>query len=184
MDRMPSHTEGDDVMRKRQDKDLAKAPDPARERALEARRPRDLFQETDRWFSDLRTEFDRKFWGSLAPLDEPELALTRPLVDLVDTGREYVLKADLPGVAKEDLELRVTPDGIELAAETRSEREENGKEYAYRERSVRSFRRSLALPDEVLADEAKATLKDGLLEVRLPKKAPMRKHGPVKVRVE
>ncbi len=172
------------MIHKTKDKDLAKAEDEPRERAIEARRPRDLFEDMDRWFSDLRNEFDRKFWGSLTPLGEEGFLVRQPLVDLADTGREYVLKADLPGVAKENLELNVTPEGIELSAETRSEKDENGKDYAYRERSYRSFRRSLSFPEEVLADDAKATLKDGVLEVRLPKKEPTPRHAPVKVRVE
>ena len=183
METMAPRMDAEDAVRKTKGTDLAKASDPAQERTLEARHPWDVFGDMDRWFSDLRTEFDRKFWGPLAPLDEFNLALREPLVDLSDTGREYVLKADLPGVAKEDLALRVTPDAIELAAETRSEKEEDGKAYAYRERSVRSYRRSLALPEEVLARDAKATLKDGVLEVRLPKKEPKRKHEPVKVQI-
>ncbi len=172
------------MMHKNKTTDLAKSEDEPRTSAVEARRPWELFEDMDRWFSDLRTEFDRKFWGTLSPFDENALAVRQPLVDLADTGREYVLRADLPGVSKEDLDLRVAPDGIELSAETRSEKEENGKDYAYRERAYRSFRRALAFPEEVLADEAKATLKDGVLEVRLPKKEPTPRHEPVKVRVE
>ncbi len=172
------------MIHKTKDKDLAKAEDESRERAIEARRPWDLFEDMDRWFTGLRNEFDRKFWGSLTPFGSEGLYIRPPLVDLADTGREYVLRADLPGVAREDLELSVTPEGIELSAETRSEKDEDGKDYAYRERTVRSFRRSLSLPEEVLADEARATLKEGVLEVRLPKKDPIPRHAPVHVRVE
>ncbi len=172
------------MMRKNKDTDPAKSEEDPRQHAIEARRPWDLFEDVDRWFSDFRNEFDRKFWGSVTPIGEEGFLVRQPLVDLADTGREYVLKADLPGVAKEDLDLRVTPDGIELSAETRSEKDESGKDYTYRERSYRSLRRSLSLPEEVLADEAKAVLKDGVLEVQLPKKAPTLRHEPVKVRFE
>ena len=172
------------MMRKSKDTDLAKRTEESRERLPEARRPGDLFEDMDRWFADLRNEFDRKFWGSLTPYGEEAHAFRQPAVDLKDKGREYVLKADLPGVNKEDLDLRVTPEGLEIAAETHREKEENGKDYAYRERSYRSFRRSLAFPEEVLADAAKASLKDGVLEVRLPKKEPTPRHEPVKIRVE
>ncbi len=171
-------------MRKDKSTDLAKAPGASPERALEARRTWDLFEDMDRWFEDLRREFDRKFWGPLAPFGATSLGVREPLVDLADTGREYILKADIPGVAKEDLDLRVTPDGIELSAESAQEREESEREYTYRERTYRSFRRTLAFPEEVLADQAKASLKDGVLEVRLPKKEPSPRHEPVKVRVE
>ena len=172
------------MMRKNKSTDLAKPTDDSRERALEARRPWDVFEDMDRWFADLRNEFDRKFWGALTPYGRDGLAVRPPLVDLADAGREYVLKADLPGVVKEDLDLRVTPDGIELTAESRQEKQENERDYTYRERSYRSFHRSLSFPEEVFADQAKASLKDGVLEVRLPKKEPTPRHEPVKVRVE
>jgi len=172
------------MMRKNKNTDLAKSTDASRDRALEARSAWDRLEDMDRWFEDLRREFDRKFWGPLAPRSEGGLAVREPLVDLADTGREYVLKADLPGVSKEDLDLRVTPDGIELSAESTQEREENEMDYAYRERTYRSFRRTLPFPEEVLADQVKASLKDGVLEVRLPKKEPSPRHEPVQVRVE
>lgn len=172
------------MIRKDKNTDLAKTEDESLERALEARRPRGLLGNMDRWFDDVRAEFDRTFWGSFAPEGMDGIAVRQPLVDLVDSGREYVLTADLPGVSKENLDLQVTADGIELAAETRSEKKEDGKDYAYRERSCRSFRRSVSLPEEILADQAKASLKDGVLEVRLPKKSPTPRREPVKVRVE
>ncbi len=172
------------MMRKSKNTDLAKTADDSKGRSLEARRTWDMFEDMDRWFNDLRREFDRKFWGPLIPFGDESLAVREPLVDLADAGGEYVLRADLPGVAKEDLDLRVTPDGIELSAESRDEREENEKDYTYRERTYRSFRRNLAFPEEVLADHVRANLKDGVLEVRLPKKEPRPRHEPVKVRVE
>ncbi len=172
------------MVRKIKNTDLAKRTDEPRETLVEARRPWDLFEDMDRWFAELRNEFDRKFWGGLSPSGGDAFAAREPAVDLQDTGREYVLKADLPGVSKEDLDLRVTPEGIELAAETHRETEENGKGYTHRERSYRSFRRTLAFPDEVLADAVKASLKDGVLEVRLPKKEPTPRVEPVKVQVE
>ncbi|HYM39807.1 MAG TPA: Hsp20/alpha crystallin family protein [Thermoplasmata archaeon] len=172
------------MTRESKNTDMVKAKEDSAARALDVRRPWDLFEDMDRWLADLRSEFDRKFWGPLAPFARDSVALLAPPVDLVDEGREYVLKADLPGVAKEDLDLRVTPDAVELSAGSRQEREENEKDHAYRERTYRSFRRSLALPEEILADQAKATLKDGVLELRLPKKEPTSRPEPVKVRVE
>ena len=145
----------------------------------------DWFTEMDRWFDNLRGEFEQKFWGPIAPFGRSNVLTTRePLADLVDNGREFVLTTELPGVKKEDLDLRVARDGIEVSAETRSEREENDKDYAYHERSYASFRRVLPLPAEVLPDQVEAKLTDGVLEVRLPKKAPTSKREPVKVRVE
>ena len=174
------------MMRKNKKTDLAPKPgENAPERALASRGASDWFTEVDRWFDDLRNEFEQRFWGPVAPFArEGVLAARQPPVDLADNGRELVLTAELPGVKKEDLDLRVTPDGIEIGAQAQREREENGKDYAYRERSYSSFRRVLPFPEEILPDRVEAKLTDGVLEVRLPKKAPTPKREPVKVRVE
>ena len=174
------------MMRKTKKTDLAsKSGESAAERSLAPRTTSDWFAEMDRWFDDLRNEFEQKFWGPIAPFGrEGVLATRQPLVDLADNGREFVLTAELPGVKKEDLDLQVTPEGIEIGAETHQEREDRGKDYAYREREYSSFRRVLPFPEEVLPDQVEAKLTDGVLEVRLPKKEPTPKRDPVKVRVE
>ena len=174
------------MMRKSKKTDLASKPaEPTVERSIAPRTTSDWFVEMDRWFDDLRSEFEQKFWGPIAPFArESVLAMRQPPVDLADNGREFILTAELPGVKKEDLNLQVTPEGIELGAETNREREESGKDYAYRERSYASFRRVLPLPEDVLPDQAEAKLSDGVLEVRLPKKEPTPKREPVRVRVE
>ncbi len=174
------------MIRKSKKTDLAaNSNENASERPAFARTAPDGFMELDRWFDDLRAEFEQRFWGPIAPFGaEVGAAMRQPPVDLADNGREFVLTAELPGVKKEDLDIRVTPEGVEIAAETGREREENGKDYAYRERSYASFRRVLPIPEEVLADQAEAKLTDGVLEVRLPKKDPTPKREPVKVRVE
>ncbi len=174
------------MMRKNKKTDLApKADDHTEERALVPRTSSDWFTEMDRWFDDLRTEFEQKFRGPGAPFGRDGVLATRkPLVDLADHGPEFVLTAELPGVKKEDLDIQVTPDGIEIGAESHGEQEESGKDYAYRERSYASFRRVLPFPEEILADRVEAKLTDGVLEVRLPKKVPSPKREPLKVRVE
>lgn len=174
------------MMRKTKKTDLASKPEKdAPERAIAPRNTSDWFIEMDRWFDDLRDEFEQKFWGPIAPFARGSAFGTRqPLVDLADNGREFVLTAELPGVKKDDLDIQVTPEGIEFGAEARQEKEEEGKDYAYRERSYSSFRRVLPLPEEVLPDRVEARLTDGVLEVRLPKKEPTPKRQPVRVRVE
>ncbi len=174
------------MMRKSKKTDLAsKSGEKTEQRGLAAPTPSDWFAEMDRWFDDLRMEFEQKFWGPIAPFGgERVLESRRPLLDLADNGREFVLTAELPGVRKEDLNLQVTPEGIEIGAETRGEREENGTEYAYRERSYSSFRRVLPFPEEIVPEQVEAKLTDGVLEVKLPKKDPSPKRESVKVRVD
>lgn len=174
------------MMRKTKKTDVASKPEEnVAERALAPRNTTDWFTEMDRWFDDLRNDFEQKFWGPVAPSGRAGVFGTRqPPVDLADNGREFVLTAELPGVKREDLDLQVTPEGIEIGAETNQEREDAGKDYAYRERSSWSFRRILPFPEEVLPDQVEAKLTNGVLEVRLPKKEPTPKREPVKVRVE
>ena len=138
----------------------------------------------DRWFDNVRRSFDERFWGGpLARWIDSDLRVREPLVDLIDKGSEFVVRAELPGVAKEDVDLTVTNDGIEIHAETNRSREEKEKNYEYRERTYQALHRVLGFPEDVKADLASATLNDGVLEVRLPKKEPTPEPKPVKVPV-
>jgi len=142
------------------------------------------FDEMDRWFDEFRRNFERRFWGPEALWGETGIRVREPPVDLLDKGSEFVVRAELPGVAKEDVDLNVTPDGLEIRAETNRSREEREKDYYFQERTYQALQRVLPFPAEVNADLASATLKDGVLEVRIPKKEPTPETKPVKVRVE
>ena len=93
----------------------------------------------------------------------------KPLADIKETDDEVVVTADLPGMDKGDVEISVAEDLLEIRAERKTETEEKGEEFFRRERSFARFERSLKLPAAVKADDAKATLKDGVLTVHLPK---------------
>src|SRR5205809_328970 len=68
------------------------------------------FDEVDRWFDSFRRSFEDRFWGgSLARVTGPDAAVREPLVDLIDKGSEFVVRAELPGVAKEDVDRTGTP---------------------------------------------------------------------------
>ena len=143
------------------------------------------FEDMDRWFDNVRRTFEDRFWGGpLARWTGSDAPVREPLVDLIDKGSEYVVRAEVPGVSKEDVDLTVTQDGIEIRAQTKRSREEDEKDYYYSERTYQSLQRVLGFPEEVKADLASATLKDGLLEVRVPKKQPTPESKPVKVPVE
>lgn len=144
------------------------------------------FDEMDRRFDEVRRDFFDHWGLTRFASDAPEshLGVRQPLVDLVDEGHEFVFRAELPGVPKEEVDLNVTSDGIEVRAQARGEREETEKDYYFSEHSYRALHRSLSFPAEVLADRAQASLKDGVLEVRVPKKEPTPERKPTKVRVE
>ena len=143
------------------------------------------FEDMDRWFDNVRRTFEDRFWGGpLARWTGSDAPAREPLVDLIDKGSEYVVRAEVPGVSKEDVDLTVTQDGIEIRAQTKRSREEDEKDYYYSERTYQALQRVLGFPEEVKADLASATLKDGLLEVRVPKKQPTPESKAVKVPVE
>ncbi len=93
----------------------------------------------------------------------------KPLADVKETDDEVVVTMDLPGMDKGDVEISVTEDTLEVKAERKTEKEEEKEEFHRKERTFARCERSLKLPAEVKAEEAKASLKDGVLEVHLPK---------------
>jgi HSP20 family protein len=170
------------MMRKTKSRELARKTEPAPASEIDVRRPFSFFDEWDNWFESLRKEFENRFWGPAVSRAPTAMSRT-PLIDLADAGKEFVVKAELPGVEKEDVNVRVSPDSIEIRAESQRERKEDERDYYYHERSYNAFERVLPFPEEVLADQADAKLKDGVLEVRVPKKVPTTPKEPVKVPV-
>ncbi|MDF9392195.1 MULTISPECIES: Hsp20/alpha crystallin family protein [Methylococcus] len=94
-----------------------------------------------------------------------------PKVDVIDRPDEVVVKAELPGVTKDNVEVTLSEDVFTLQASSQAESKEEKGQYFYREMSRGEFSRSLRLPCAVDADKAKATFKDGILEVVIPKAA-------------
>jgi len=144
--------------------------------------PMAVMTDMDRLFEEFRNEWENTF---LMPRTWATDLVRQPLIDLADNGREYVVKAELPGINKDDLNIEVTENGIEISGETKSEEKEEDKDRGYirRERRYSKFYRSLPLPENILTDKAEADLKDGVLTVKLPKAAPLEKKAkklPVK----
>jgi HSP20 family protein len=136
--------------------------------------PMTMMNDMDRIFDDFRSEWERAF---LAPRTFAADLARQPLIDLADNGKEYLLRAEIPGIDKEDLNIEVGENEIEISGETKAEEKEEDKERGYlrRERRYSRFYRTLPLPDSVIADKVEAELKDGVLTVRLPKAAPPEK---------
>jgi HSP20 family protein len=111
-------------------------------------------------------------------------ALRQPRVDVLDLGDALQVVADMPGVKKEDIEINLTPERIEISAESSTETERKEEEYAYRERGYASYRRMLDLPADVLPDKAEATFNNGVLEVKIPKKEPTEAEKKTRVNIK
>jgi HSP20 family protein len=131
-----------------------------------------------RWepFRDLlatQREFDRLFREAFSPIfGESDLSSRTwmPPVDIFETDGEVVLKAELPGVKPEDVELRVENNTLFLRGERRFEKEVNEENYHRVERSYGSFSRSFTLPSSIDSEKVKAEYKDGLLTLTMPKR--------------
>lgn len=146
--------------------------------------PPDIFEAFDNMLEDFRRTF-RSFlrpWGpwrwGLFEKHLPELPVREVCADIIDTGKEFLVCAEVPGIPKDKIDVTVTEDGIEISAETEAKKEEKEKSFIYRERSYSRIYKKLSFPEEVIPEKAEATLKDGLLEVKVPKKTPkeVKKH--------
>ncbi len=131
------------------------------------------FEEMDRlfesflprgWLRPMRWE-----WPSMGELAAP-FEGRLPKVDVVDRDSDILVRAELPGVDKKDLDISITDNTVTIHATTSHESEEEKEgEYYRREITRGTFSRTVALPAEVDADAAKASFKDGILELTVPK---------------
>jgi HSP20 family protein len=96
--------------------------------------------------------------------------LWTPRVDVEQRGDSIVVRADLPGVRKEDIQLDLTDEGLTISGERREEHEEGGEDQGYRaiERSYGSFYRTIPLGQKVKTEQLKARMRDGVLHITIP----------------
>jgi HSP20 family protein len=123
---------------------------------------------------DLQSRYARLFGltpARIANGEKEALAVAEwaPSVDIVEDDREYLVKADLPDVKKEDVKVTVENGVLTITGERKLEKEEKGKKYHRIERSYGNFLRSFTLPDGADGSKVNAEFKDGVLTVHLPK---------------
>ena len=100
---------------------------------------------------------------------EYELPTRIPLVDVIDSGNEYVVKAELAGLKKENVEIEVGTNELSLTAKSEVEKEEKGRTYLHRERAFSAFRRYIAFSENIDTQKVSASMNQGILEIKLPK---------------
>ncbi len=139
----------------------------------------------DRTFENFRRDFERAL-GSFPAITMPNMPRVVPNThcDIVDEGNKLIVKVDVPGVNKKDIDLNVTENAIELSAEHVEEEEEKKKNFLRRERSDYSYYRTIPLPEKVVSNKAKAKLADGILNIVLPKATPTKRPKKNSIRVE
>ncbi len=148
-------------MAKKESKELLK---------IEPVRPLSPFEEMERRFE----EFLRRPFSLLSPTWLPRLRMAEleelePTVDIFEEGSDVVIKAELPGMKKEDIDVKLTDNTITISGEKKKAEKIEKKNYYRMERSYGSFTRTFSLPSEVQVDKVKAQFKDGILEIRGPK---------------
>jgi HSP20 family protein len=139
---------------------------------------RDPFDEIRRLEARLNRLFEelrgRPFWGpKLLPGEKArgrEIEPYRePSLDIMETEKEILVTAEMPGLDKKDISLNLTEDRLEISTETKREAEEEREGYIYRERMGGRFYRAISLPSPVDPRGAKASYKNGVLEIKMPK---------------
>lgn len=134
--------------------------------------------------TDLRTRMD-KIFGELFGRTPAAMAATEavwsPLVDVHETKEGFQLQVELPGVKQEDIQVSIVGDTLTLKGERKRENEVKEDHYHRIERSYGTFQRSIVLPSVVDPNRVKATYRDGVLQIQLPKKEEAK---PKEIKVE
>ncbi len=146
------------------------------ERSLAVRRPREMEDWAQRW----EDFFNRPFLPTMRQFFPSTGQEWSPSVEVMEKENAYVIKAELPGVNEEDVEVSLTGDVLTISGEKEEESEEERKGYYYSESSYGSFSRSLTIPSNIDADNIEAYYNNGVLEINLPKTSEAK---PKRVRV-
>jgi len=150
----------------------------------------DPWTDIDRVFDEMRDRLTeawdlRPFGTSFAPIERLDSGFFRAArTDVTDTGSAYKIVAEVPGIPKEKLDIRVRGTSVEIRGESSASTEAKNTEYVHRERTYAGYFRRVELPEPVVATEAKAKVENGLLELELPKEHPSPSNAEVKIAVE
>lgn len=147
--------------------------------------PFEFTRQLDRVFQRFMNEFEDTFrtfppmrWKTLFP------EARFPLCDVADLGDRYEITMEIPGIEKEKIDINVNSNSVQVKAETGTKEEERGKNYVYRERKHRMFHRHIDLPEDVVSSKAEAKLRNGELQIVIPKKAPKLEEKALKLEIK
>jgi HSP20 family protein len=113
--------------------------------------------------------------GEIVPAERRQ-----PFIDVIETDKEVIATAEMPGLEKQDIKINLTEDRLEISAETEHEEKKEEKGYVYRERRSGSYYRAISLPSPVDPDNSKASYKNGVLEIKMPK-TEIKKKKPLEI---
>jgi len=121
---------------------------------------------------EMNSLFDNFFRGfDLAPrgFAAGGVGMFTPSIDVKENEKEFIIKAELPGVEEKDIDVTVTNDSVTIKGEKKEEKEDKDKNYYYMERSYGSFSRVIPLKAEIESNKADARFKNGILDIKIPK---------------
>ena len=129
--------------------------------------PWDPFAEAQSMFSPLMSPA----WGLVARLsgDDDMTLEWSPSADIGETEKEYVIRAELPGIKKEDIKINLSDGLIAIEGERKQQKEDKNEKFHRVERFYGSFARRFTLPEHIKADAVRSEYKDGVLVVHIPK---------------
>ena len=134
-----------------------------------------------RRFEEAMNKIFEEFWGlpagrmllsqggEIGKYKDPFVNVRKPFIDIVETDKEVIATVEMPGLNKEDIDVNLTNDRLEISTKTKHEEEKKGKDYIYRERRSGNYYRSIPLPSSIDSDNALASYNNGILEVKMPK---------------
>ncbi len=140
------------------------------------------FRDTDEFFRRAWPGASGRLSRALQGATDSEAEHWTPSADISESDQEFLVRAELPGVGKDDVRITVEQGTITIAGERRVEKEDKGTRHHRVESFHGTFSRSFALPDSVDVDAIRADSRDGVLQVHLPKKA-VEKARPVEIKV-
>ena len=133
----------------------------------ERKRPFDVFVDVDDLFDQFKSSFENMF---RYPHPRSIVSENRiPPMDIVDLDDKYEINAELPGISKDNINIKITPNNVEISGKEENIEEEKEKNWVRHERISTSFYRCFDLPDEIKTDSAEAKMNNGVLILTLPK---------------
>ncbi len=120
-------------------------------------------------FGNFRSVLNDLFDDNHGSLTQPRASKWYPAVDVLEGKDAYLIRAELPGMKREDIKVEINDGTLVLSGERQSEKPAEGVAYRHVERVAAKFWRSFSMPETAKQDGIEATYKDGILEVRVPK---------------
>ncbi|MGF1584011.1 MAG: Hsp20/alpha crystallin family protein [Bacteroidales bacterium] len=115
--------------------------------------------------------------------DDFQTGISVPAVNIIEGKDDFRIEVAAPGLDKKDFTIDVKNNVLFITSEKRNEDEQNGEKYMRREFSYSSFKRSFSLPNSVDSDKIKATHKDGVLSIQIPKKEEAKEKPPKQIQI-